>query len=567
MLEIDSTLVEAASTTTEFHIFREERRLTSAGSLVAHLRSDLLSSAKAGADRAIRLLLRAGELECALSDAGASLTESTHPAELTDRLAAYAVRCHANESSGEAARLVTPASETLDNINPARPLSVTTPEGFAHYALHPLDYADLVCRLKLESRRAFIIGIRSIGTTLSAVVTAQLKQLGISAERTTVRPNGHPYGRSCEFLANQRPGISLALAKGAQFLVCDEGPGRSGSSLLSVAEALEREDVPPHRITLLCSHHPDAASLCAPDAARRWSRYLCAATGKTRRLPAEAGEFLGGGAWRQKFIGTGAAWPAVWPQMERLKYLSTDEREMLTFDGYGHYGARVGARHQLLSDAGFTLRYLGHAQGFGRHGVTPGRLSKRSDLTPARMRHMADYCAWRTQHFSGQDVAVGGLLEMFRVNFEREFGGRCNEIVLPLERPTICDARMAPHEWLLAEDGRFLKLNAAIHGDDHFFPGPCDIAWDLAGVIVEWELSADAREFFLAAYLQASGDDARLRIRNYELAYATFRLAWSKMAAASVDDPAEERRLLLDYGRYRHWVEALVDRSDLRRSA
>ena len=27
------------------------------------------------------------------------------------------------------------------------------------------------------------------------------------------------------------------------------------------------------------------------------------------------------------------------------------------------------------------------------------------------------------------------------------------------------------------------------HGDDHFFPGPTDIAWDLAGTIVEWELA------------------------------------------------------------------------------
>ena len=43
---------------------------------------------------------------------------------------------------------------------------------------------------------------------------------------------------------------------------------------------------------------------------------------------------------------------------------------------------------------------------------------------------------------------------------------------------------MGPHAWLRDENGRLIKTNGSVHGDDHFFPGPCDIAWDLAGAFV-----------------------------------------------------------------------------------
>src|SRR5262249_29689910 len=155
----------------------------------------------------------------------------------------------------------------LENIPQCGIVDVSIPEGFAYYALHPLDYADLVERTELGARSALVIGIRSIGTTLSAVVAAKLRQLGTAAERITVRPIGHPYDRRCEFNPKQCEKIAHGLASDAEFLICDEGPGRSGSSFLSVAEALERQGIPQSKITLLTSHQSDPAALCAPDAA------------------------------------------------------------------------------------------------------------------------------------------------------------------------------------------------------------------------------------------------------------------------------------------------------------
>jgi hypothetical protein len=542
------------SSTSEFYIFRDSRRRTSAAELWNELRTKLFDLRSLELpDELLFLLLQAGELECGLCDIQEAALDWQPASRLTDLLAQAAVAFEG--STCDKRRLASAALPILDQIRYSGQVSVSVPEGFAYYALHPLDYADLIDRLNLNTRSALVVGVRSIGTTLSAVVAAKLRTAGVAAQRFTVRPTGHPYDRQCEFDSRQRHAIAIALAANAEFLICDEGPGRSGSSLLSVAEALEREGVSLSRITILCSHNPDVASLCAPDVVRRWGRYRVAASGMTRRLPAEATDYLGSGEWRRKLIPESEPWPAVWPQMERLRYGSCDGRILLTFEGHGSYGAAVRARNEALARAGFGPSYVGQQAGFGRQIMAKGRTAGPADITPQLLSHMAEYCSWRAAEFAVSDADASDLETLTRVNFEREFGFAPECLLLPVERPTICDSRMTPHEWLLTDAGRWLKLDAAIHGDDHFFPGPCDIAWDLAGIVVEWNLSTAAREFLLEKYKEASGDDGARRVRDYELAYATFRMAWSSMAASSVGMGEEADRLCRDYQRYRRWLQ------------
>jgi thiamine kinase-like enzyme len=102
---------------------------------------------------------------------------------------------------------------------------------------------------------------------------------------------------------------------------------------------------------------------------------------------------------------------------------------------------------------------------------------------------------------------------------------------------------MQPHEWLLSKDGKLLKTDSGSHGDDHFFPGPTDIAWDLAGAIVEWQMSEGQATEFLNLYRRASGDDARARIDGFINAYAVFRLAYCLMAANAMSGSDEQPRL------------------------
>jgi hypothetical protein len=316
--------------------------------------------------------------------------------------------------------------------------------------------------------------------------------------------------------------------------------------------------VPANRIVLLCSHEPNVNELCGRNAPQRWLRYRSAATGMTRRLPADAGACIGGGEWRRNFIAAGEAWPAVWPQMERLQYLSRDGRELCTFEGHGPYGAAARGRNELMSRSGWAPAYLYQVEGFGVQVLPIGRLLRRTDLSSALLTHMAEYCAWRARKFGVAELDARELENMARVNFEREFGSIPEGMRLPAERAAMCDNRMAPEHWLRANDGRILKLDAALYGDDHFFPGPCDIAWDLAGVIVEWNLDSSEREFFVTQYQSSSSDYVIPRIESYELAYATFRLAWSRTAAASVADAEECARLMSDDRRYRAVVESYM---------
>src|SRR5438105_1301698 len=111
---------------------------------------------------------------------------------------------------------------------------------------------------------------------------------------------------------------------------------------------------------------------------------------------------------------------------------------------------------------------------------------------------------------------------------------------------------MMPYQWLRTDSGQFQKLDCATHGDNHFFPGPVDAAWDLAGTIVEGEMDDAAREHFLKQYADLTTDNVTVRIAAYELAYVAFRNGYCRMASAAMKsvDPGESQRLARDARKY-----------------
>ena len=113
---------------------------------------------------------------------------------------------------------------------------------------------------------------------------------------------------------------------------------------------------------------------------------------------------------------------------------------------------------------------------------------------------------------------------------------------------------MAPHEWIRSQDARLIKVDASQHGDDHFFPGPTDIHWDLASAIVEWNMDADAEQYLLSRFREKS----RImpdRARMFSLAYSTFRASYSKMALMATGVELEKPRLERAYQFYRKKME------------
>ena len=154
---------------------------------------------------------------------------------------------------------------------------------------------------------------------------------------------------------------------------------------------------------------------------------------------------------------------------------------------------------------------------------------------------MAEYCAFRMQAFSVELSGLSSLQQMADHNLHEL--GLDLQVDLHLEHPVIADGRMQPNEWLLSKDGKLLKTDSGSHGDDHFFPGPTDIAWDLAGAIVEWKMNEQQAAEFIDLYRCASGDDPSARIDGFIKAYAVFRLAYCLMAANAMNGSDEQPRL------------------------
>jgi hypothetical protein len=534
----------------EVCVFRDGRRAVSGQALRAALTGELYALAAtsdpaAYRERVLRALLCAGDLECALADLEHPDTATV--SRCTDGLAQALVTVPPALDAAAVARMLA----ALARVAPPAQVMLSRPEGFAYYALHPLDYAAAIEALRPGPRPVFVVGLRSIGTTLGAVVAAAARRHA-PAERITVRPTGHPYDRQLELTDAERAWVARGVASGAELVVVDEGPGLSGSSLLAVAEALAAAGVPCGRIAILCSHVPDAGALLARDAACRYARFRVQARIPSQSFPEGSADFVGGGAWRAVVYDDPAEWPASWTSMERIKYRC--DGRLFKFEGLGTHGDEVAARAHALAGAGLGPALHDAGSGFFSYEWVNGRPLRAAALAPRVLAHLARYCAFRVRAFPA--AAGGDLGEMVRANHAALLGGEVErELRLPCPRPVIADGRMMPHEWIGTDDGRLVKVDGVAHGDDHFFPGPTDIAWDLAGVVVEWDLDADARAYLLGEYRKQSGDDARDRIDDYVLAYALFRTAYVKMAAGSLRGSDEESRLLREYRRYRRVLD------------
>ena len=181
---------------------------------------------------------------------------------------------------------------------------------------------------------------------------------------------------------------------------------------------------------------------------------------------------------------------------------------------------------------------------------------ERSCISAEMLDHIAEYCAFRASEFRADGDSGDILEQMATFNFSQECGGEMNLPAgsLCTASPIIADGRMQPHEWIRGTDGRIMKVDATTHGDDHFFPGPTDIAWDLAGTIVEWELSGEAETYFIENYCRRTGDDPSARLPQFVRAYSIFRMAYSKMAMTATQDDADKLRLQSAYWSYRHRI-------------
>jgi hypothetical protein len=193
----------------------------------------------------------------------------------------------------------------------------------------------------------------------------------------------------------------------------------------------------------------------------------------------------------------------------------------------------------------------------------PGTPLANRDISTDALDRIAEYCAFRVSEFRSDRRVDRQFDEMVRFNFSQETGRECPVTAENLQpgNVVIADNRMSPHEWIGCADGSLMKVDGSRHGDDHFFPGPTDIAWDLAGAIIEWEMDAAAEEYFLRKVRAMSGIIPD-RLPAFLIAYSVFCACYCKMAWMGTGVESEKPRLQNAYGFYRRKMADAVRRLD-----
>jgi hypothetical protein len=509
------------------------------------------------------LLVQAGQLEQALADDSDAQDAIRAAEQLTDAIAEAFVRRFSGANASSDYRLI---ENALAQLRPGRAeLRVRIPEGFEFYTLFPEQYCVTAQRWAEEHAISdvLVVGIRSIGTTISAVVRATLVQRGFQVSRLTVRPTGHPFERSVELPFDLR--CSAAI-------VVDEGPGLSGSSMTCVAEALNGR-----AITFFPGHEngpgPQASSMVRERWAKvrryftplddvRWSGRslrdeLSRRTEEVLGSAATEIEDLGAGAWREHAYADRAQWPAVAAAFELSKFKVTTHSGaalLWKFMGFGSFGA-VPITEQLDRRArlGWTPAPLAACRGFTATRWIEGERLTCDDATPAVIDEIARYIADTAGlPLTVQEIeaATRRLNHMLRNN-SQELGLAADIPAVAVHEglPGYGDGRMAPHEWIWTNEGRLLKTDAHDHSCDHTIAGRQPFLWDVAGVIAEWKLDSEQQTMFLSALEELGLTVRREALEFYLRAYAVFRAGLMAFAMESAS-PDEAQRLRAAADRY-----------------
>ncbi|HEX5473084.1 MAG TPA: hypothetical protein VFX12_00370 [Vicinamibacterales bacterium] len=548
-------------------VYREDGRPAETEAIWRQLRRVAAHLGAASAvDATQSLLIDAGEFEAAAVDGlSPGRDEWGRAAEALRRVTEAAADAWLDAASAVSGGVsAKPLLHALDAVPldalPSR-LSLRVPEGYAYYGLFPWTYS-LSARAWLDAARprtAVCIGLRSIGTSLSAAVATTLRREGCDVWTCTVRPRGHPFDRRLSLGEGLRAIWRERAAAGARFAIVDEGPGISGSSFAAAIEAVADVGVPADRIVLFPAWDPDPSQLSCDRARRLWRshrRYWtdAARAGVTpeRIFGVNAAVDWSAGRWRAHSLGDERQWPAAHPRHERWKVFAPDVRAVIKFVGLGRYGERAQERAAHLHACGLGPAPDALRSGFLATAWVDGHPLERGSLDAGRAAIIGRYIGRVAAMFPAERQAgISTLRHMIDVNAREAFGGEAaatlahrhtSPAFLEDAPAAALDARMLPHEWL-ATDGGLMKVDALEHHADHFFPGVQDAAWDLAACLEEFDAPGTVFEAMIDACVRASGDAGiRARLPFFRAAYTAFRLGYATQALADLAGTAEARR-------------------------
>lgn len=542
-------------------------------------------------DTVRELLISIGEMECGVADSLCPEADSDLPVLRAFRhaglLAGRLLACCSDRCLGRAGEL---SSRIVDALRecaafelPGR-LEISVPEGYAFYGLYPEMYLRSAARFHGEKRpaEAVCLGIRSIGTSLGYAVAGQLENLGCRTHSFTVRPHGHPFDREIRLLPELE--AKLGAFGNLPFLIIDEGPGLSGSSFCGTARKIVSLGVTESNIFLFPGWEPEHRGFVSESARRLWPRFEKYSTSfdeirekldifKHRSPDTEIREISAGG-WRSLLYARETDYPAVQQSHEKRKYLIQPVRSLQTgeikrgsayrllkFCGLGRYGRGAFERACILAGSGFHPPVKELCDGFLGMDFIPGTPGDCRSADSTFLERAGAYFGFIDREFPSREATCRDqILEMIEINIAEGLGPEWERYLEPIrsmslevecDRPVYLDNRVFPHEWVKAGETIY-KLDGAEHFEDHFFPGPQDICWDLAGFSVEFGLGGKDRELFLKRFAAGSGRAVPSveKLAFYSVAYLSFRMGYCAVAASSLSGTEDGRAFRSLYEKY-----------------
>ena len=145
-------------------------------------------------------------------------------------------------------------------------------------------------------------------------------------------------------------------------------------------------------------------------------------------------------------------------------------------------------------------------------------------------------------------ASIAALADMLAVNAGEALGADAGREAAARWRPhaatlaamvrrRLTDNRLQAWEWLVTPDGRLLKTDAVDHHAGHDLIGCQDIAWDVAGAIVEFDLDGDEAARVTRAVRGATGRAVPPALLGFATdAYLAFQIGACDLAAGRADE-------------------------------
>ncbi len=457
-------------------------------------------------------------------------------------------------------------------------------EGYAFYALYPELYLE--AGKALAGKDPQVIGLRSIGFGLAALVA----QSAGARPPLSLRPTGHPFHR----VLSLAPKILADLSSASDYAIVDEGPGLSGSSFGAVIDCLETLGVTFSRMQVFPSHAGPPGGEAEPRLRARWQKVakhhvgfddlFLANRDDTRCLsnwasdligrPNEPIEDLSAGAWRRLNLPADeSAWPPSYGFQERRKFRlrTRSGRWLLKFSGLGRYGADKLPRAQALSGAGFTPEVLGLRYGFlVERWIDAPCLDLRLISRRALIDCVSRYLGFRAKSFYSPEAGSGASLAELARMLNQNAGETCASAAGDIDRYAraavrlesqvrriVTDNRLQCWEWLMSPDGTIIKTDALDHAQTHDLIGCQDVAWDIAGAIVEFELDLSEADELVGRVGAQRSEAVNRKLLDFLLpCYSAFQLGLAATARQSLSSAsADAARLRGTEERYRRVLE------------